>query len=200
MPLLLTYNRSNNLFWCFHCWLWTSEFESGEYFFYNPLLKHVSQLIIPLTPKLPKNYPKTTQKLPVPDNYCCKTPNCRCLRRSWLFIINMQHSLNIYCSCRKFKDLAEFLPNVLTGLKLEFLLFSEIFPRSDFNRSTIWKVGDFEKKHSYQGYVFVKKRTTSQAFPCKSCENFRISLSCAEAATRNGALRNFAKFTGKHLC
>ena len=64
----------------------------------------------------------------------------------------MQYSLNIYYSCRKFKDLAEFLPNVLTGLKLEFLLFSEIFPRSDFNRSTIWKVGDFEKKHSYQGY------------------------------------------------
>ena len=77
----------------------------------------------------------------------------------------MQYSLNIYCSCRKFKDLAEFLPNVLTGLKLEFLLFSEIFPRSDFNRSTIWKVGDFEKSTRTRVMFLYKKELHRKRFP-----------------------------------
>ena len=27
--LLLTFNRCHTLFWCFHCWLWTSEYQLG---------------------------------------------------------------------------------------------------------------------------------------------------------------------------
>ena len=58
VSLFLTYSRFHTLFLCFYCWLWTSKFQLGAYFFYNPLLKVASNLIIPVTiiiTKLPRN-------------------------------------------------------------------------------------------------------------------------------------------------